>query len=195
MEKNILNKIFPPSENIMNLKYDGEGLWSITLPQDADTISQIILNENNSDITIIDTTAGLGGNTLSFAKYFKKVIAIELNKERFMLLQNNINTYDYSNITCINDDCIVYINNIVSNNIVNNNIVYFFDPPWGGPDYKNSSKIRIKLGNSSMCDIIKKLKDNNSNIFIKLPNNYDLEEFVSFNYRVNKIKNYMLLIL
>jgi hypothetical protein len=73
MEKNILNKIFPPSENIKNLGYDSEGLWSITLPQDADTISQIILNENNSDITIIDTTAGLGGNTLSFAKYFKKV--------------------------------------------------------------------------------------------------------------------------
>jgi 16S rRNA G966 N2-methylase RsmD len=191
MEKNILNKIFPPSENIKNLGYDGEGLWSITLPQDADTISQIILNENNSNITIIDSTAGLGGNTLSFAKYFKNVIAIELNKERFTLLQNNIKAYDYTNINCINDDCIVYINN----NIVTSNIVYFFDPPWGGPDYKNSSKIRIKLGNTNLYDIIKKLKDNNSNIFIKLPNNYDLDEFVSFNYRVNKIKNYMLLIL
>ena len=116
-----------------------------------------------------------------------------MNKDRFLLLQNNINAYDYNNITCINDDCIMYINNNLINN--NNNIVYFFDPPWGGPDYKNSSKIRIKLGTSSLCDIIKKLKDNNSNVFIKLPNNYDLDEFISFNYRVNKIKNYMLLIL
>ena len=90
MEKNILNKIFPPSSNSKDLGYDNEGLWSITLPQDADTISQIILNESNSDITIFDGTAGLGGNTISFAKYFKNVIAVEMNKDRFMLLQNNI---------------------------------------------------------------------------------------------------------
>ena len=94
MEKNILNKIFPPSSNSKDLGYDNEGLWSITLPQDADTISQIILNESNSDITIFDGTAGLGGNTISFAKYFKNVIAVEMNKDRFMLLQNNIKLID-----------------------------------------------------------------------------------------------------
>ena len=187
MEKNILNKIFPPSSNSKDLGYDNEGLWSITLPQDADTISQIILNESNSDITIFDGTAGLGGNTISFAKYFKNVIAVEMNKERFILLQNNIKAYEYNNIICINDNCIKHFNN---------NYVYYFDPPWGGPDYKNNSTMRIKLGGMSLIDIVMMIKKlYNISIFIKLTNNYYLYEFVSLCYRVNKIKNYMLLIL
>ena len=64
--------------------------------------------------------------------------------------------------------------------------MYFFDPPWGGPDYKNEATIRLKLSDKSLLDIVKAAKKFNSNSFVsfKLPYNYDLTEFSEFNYKV-----------
>jgi hypothetical protein len=45
MDNKIISKIFPFSQNSKMLKYDDEGLWSITLPNDADTISNIIIKK------------------------------------------------------------------------------------------------------------------------------------------------------
>jgi hypothetical protein len=70
---------------------------------------------------------------------------------------------------------------------------YFFDPPWGGPDYKLKESISIKLSNKSLYEIVKIIrKYNNGLIFFKLPFNYNMSEFNEFNYNVNKIRNYLL---
>jgi 16S rRNA G966 N2-methylase RsmD len=181
MEKHILLKIFPPINDLSLLNYDNEGLWSITLPSDADTISQIICTELSSNIVIFDGTAGIGGNTISFSKFFKKVIGVELNSDRYHILESNIKAYKLENVELINGNCIDYcINQVID--------AYFFDPPWGGPNYKSNTKIRIKLGQFSLLELVQLIKTHNDKmIFIKLPNNYDLEEFILFNYRVIKI--------
>ena len=84
-------KIFPPNNNIEKLQYDNEGLYSISHPEDANLISEFIVNYvGYKDLNILDATAGLGGNTISFSKNFKKVTAIELNEKRFNMLENNI---------------------------------------------------------------------------------------------------------
>lgn len=196
MEKNILNKIFPHSDNISLLKYDMEGLWSITLPSDANDISQIILNELDTSITILDGTAGLGGNTISFCRFFKKVVAVEMNTNRFKMLESNIKAYNFNNqlqgtqqsCIVINGDCIEHFNDNID--------TYFFDPPWGGPEYKQSAKTRIKLGSKTLIEIVDIIKTKyNKMVFMKLPSNYDLDEFNSYNYRIHKIKNYLLIII
>ena len=173
-------KIYPPINDLSLLKYDNEGLWSITLPSDADTISQIICDETNHDITIYDGTAGLGGNILSFSKFFKKVIGVELNVDRFKILQSNVLAYDASNVNIINGDSMLHMNDTID--------AYFFDPPWGGPDYKANSIIRLKLGSLSLIELVKTIKEKyNKMIFMKLPNNYDMNEFTMYNYRVIRI--------
>ena len=48
-ENKIINKIFPDTSNKNDLKYDNIGLYSITLPEEADKISQIILEQNNNN--------------------------------------------------------------------------------------------------------------------------------------------------
>lgn len=180
MEKHILLKIYPPINDLSLLKYDNEGLWSITLPSDADTISQIIYNELDRNITIYDGTAGLGGNVLSFSKFFNKVIGVELNSDRFKILQSNVLAYDASNITLINGDCTMHMNDTID--------CYFFDPPWGGPDYKANNIIRLKLGSLSLIELVKTIKEKyNKTVFMKLPNNYDMNEFTMYNYRVIRI--------
>lgn len=176
----IIKKIFPVTDNYSLLQYDEEGLWSITHPVDADKISNIIKRELGSNISIMDCTAGIGGNTISFSKFFNKVVSVEMNSNKFSLLKNNIECYLLTNITLINDDC---------NNVNVNCNCYFYDPPWGGPNYKNENSIRLKLGNKSLFEIV----NNKKNVFMKLPNNYDLEEFNNFNYKIYKIKNYLLL--
>lgn len=188
METNIINRIFPPIPNKSLLKYDSEGVWSISLPNDADKISVLILKLFGSKLYILDGTSGIGGNVISFAKYFNKVCAIELNKERFEILKNNINIFELPNVILINDDC---------NNYLNKNFdLYFFDPPWGGQNYKNIENLRFNLGINSLNDIIITIKkSNNKPIIFKLPSNYDLTEFSNYNYNIIKIKNYIIIII
>jgi 16S rRNA G966 N2-methylase RsmD len=188
METDIINKIFPLTPKNSLLKYDSEGIWSISLPCDADKISKLIVSLFGSKLYILDGTSGIGGNVISFAKYFEKVCAIELNKERFDILKNNINIFELNNVFLINDDC---------NNYLNYNFdLYFFDPPWGGPDYKKKENLRFNLGNYSLNELINKIRTYNNNpIIFKLPNNYDLSEFSIFNYNIIKIKNYIIIII
>ena len=190
METNLISKIFPVSGNDSLLKIDDEGVWSITLPKEADQISELILDSLGKNITIVDCTAGLGGNVISFAKYFKKVVGIEISEERFKLLENNMSVYNFTNIQLINDNCLNFLSN---ESKINNSDVFFFDPPWGGPDYKNQIKVSIKLENLDLVDIINKIRPFNKPIFLKLPFNYELNKFSEINYKVHKIKNYLLI--
>ena len=129
MNLETINKIFPSSYNNSLLKYDEEGLWSISLPKDADEISLFIYGITGFNITIFDGTAGIGGNVISFSRYFKKVVGVEIDTDRFNILKNNIDIFKINNVKLINGDCNDYFNDNYS--------VYFFDPPWGGKEYKN----------------------------------------------------------
>ena len=142
--------------------------------------------EVGSNINILDATAGIGGNTISFSKYFKNVVSIELSQSRFELLTNNINVYKINNVSLINDDCL--------NHLAGNYNAYYFDPPWGGPNYKYIKETKIKLGDHTLEEVVYKIKNlNNKIIFIKLPFNYNLNEFNKFNYKIDKIKNYQMI--
>lgn len=185
MNYNLLKKIFPfdNCKSIGKLKFDSEGLWSISYPESADFISDKIKIFEKSGIkfnTILDATAGLGGNTLSFAKNFETVLSCELSKERYEILKNNIDNYKYNNIRLYNMDCLEIINSV-------NSDVVFFDPPWGGPNYKYEDKIEITLSGltmSEICNIVCQNKEVKLIVF-KFPYNYDYEEIV------NNCKNFI----
>ena len=189
MNLNIKQRIFPPVHNYELLEYDIEGIWSISLPHDAELISQII--KNNIDITntsckIFDGTGGLGGNVISLSRYFANVTTCEIDEMRFNMLKNNVKIFNLHNINLIYGNCIDNLDN-------DNYDAYLFDPPWGGPKYKLNNKITIKLGELHLFELIDKIRNkNNSPIFFKLPCNYDLNEFNKYNYKIDYIKNYLL---
>lgn len=189
-----LLKIFP-TENcnyFYNLQYDQEGLWSITHPDSAEKFSKILLSfakKNNVEIkTIVDATAGLGGNTISFCKYFKDVTAIEKNYNRFKILKNNIECYSYKNIKLINENSIEYLKK-------NNFDLIFFDPPWGGPNYKKNKTFEFTLDGIKLNEIFELI--NAKIIAFKLPYNYNFESFKNLDrFIIEKIeqKNIVFLI-
>lgn len=133
-------------------------------------------------LVITEMTAGVGGNVLNFAKYFKYINAIEIDTRRYNYLNNNIDLYGYDNVNCYNDNSLHIL--IEKDDIVQD--IIFFDPPWGGKDYKLFSNLRLQFGEYSIenvCRILLQRKYNKM-IVLKLPNNYDL------NYFCDELKEY-----
>jgi predicted RNA methylase len=186
MNDKLLMKIFPKNNccNIKNLKYDSEGLWSISYPDLANSLTKhikVFENESFKLDTIIDATAGVGGNVLSFADTFDNVYCIEINDKRFEYLENNIKNYSYNNIKCINGDSINLIKNGLDC-IKTNPDVVFFDPPWGGPSYKYIKDIDLKLGDNSFSEIIDLiyLLNKIKLVVLKFPFNYNFLELIAY---------------
>lgn len=188
-------KIFPKIDDMNNLEYDIEGLYSISHPNDADIISNIILdylkksdiNIDIDNIKILDGTAGLGGNVISFSRNFKSVVAIEINNERFKMLKNNIGLYNLENVKLLNDDCITHLEN-------SNYDVYFFDPPWGGPNYKYEQNIELSLGGMGLHNIVKIIEKGKIIVF-KVPFNYNLNLLKDYDLIIKKIRNILIILL
>jgi 16S rRNA G966 N2-methylase RsmD len=188
----MLSNLFP-NIDYSKLKYDTEGLYSITNYNDAEEISNII-NESitKENISILDGTGGIGGNTISFSKFFNNITSIELNNERYKMLVNNIYIYDLKNVYILNCDSVEYL----FSNYDNYN-VYFFDPPWGGPNYKKSQRLSLSLGSKTLLEIAIFLKNNTRDklLVYKLPYNYDFNEFSEFTYKLHKINKYYIIVI
>lgn len=168
-----------------NLKSDIEGLYSLSYKEDADMISQIIKNKYGN-IKILDGTAGIGGNSISFGQYFLDVTSIEINKERFEYLTENIKSFNLQN-KLINANFVDHLNREYD--------LLFIDPPWGGPNYKFELSVTLTIGDKSLIDIVNYIIKNKKIIVMKLPFNYNLIEFSNLNYIIYKIKNYQILII
>ena len=88
-----------------------KGIYSITKPLDALWIMDCKKSiPNIGELTITDSTAGLGGNTISFAKEFKFVNSVEINDIHFCVLKNNTEILDIENIKLIKGN---YMMNII----------------------------------------------------------------------------------
>ena len=189
---NTLKKIFPePSNGIYNgLKVDEEGLYSITHPKESDIISKTIIDIiGYQDIKIIDMTAGCGGNMISFIKYFKYVIGIELDKLRYKILKENLEKYSQNNYQLLCYDATKYpFDNDDDNDVL------FIDPPWGGPDYKNNPDIQLYLSNIKIEEFILTLPKNKL-IVLKLPFNYNIDFFKDNIIKTLLLNNILILFL
>lgn len=199
----------PPGKKLDNLLIDTESIKYITFSSVAEIIIDIIANaltdfpdvssnkiakkdwmnmsnkQKMSNLVITDITAGVGGNTLTFAKYFKFVNAIEINTLRYNYLENNVRVYDYNNVKCYNMDL---IDAVVKNDTIVQDLI-FFDPPWGGSKYKLSENLRISIDKYTIEKICHKLlkKKHNKMIILKLPTNYD---FTYFSQELSEYKVY-----
>ena len=180
-----MNINYKKEDNDIKLKGDTEGMFSLSYKEDADILSNII-KDKFGDIKILDSTSGIGGNAISFGLHFSNLIAIEINKERFKYLKNNIKVFNI-NATLYDDDMLNHLNDDYD--------LIFIDPPWGGPNYKLEKLISLSLGNIKLKDLTQKIRDLNKIIVYKLPFNYNLNEFSIYNYEIHKIKNYLIIII
>jgi len=188
MSLKVKEKIFPKVDDMDKLQYDEEGLYSISRPEDANEISEIIKDYiGHDDLRILDATAGLGGNTISFSKYFKYVKSIELEKNRYDMLVDNVGLYKLTNVELINDNCIDHLKDDSFD-------IYFFDPPWGGPDYKSQQNLDLTLGGMGLHNILKLISKDKIVVF-KVPFNYNLNLLKDYDFVIKKIRNILIILL
>ena len=183
-------------KNNQKLKITNIGKYSITKPLHTNWIKSLIIqffknkNMNTKTLNIIDATACIGGDSLSFSKYFKHVLSIEKDKTHFQMLENNIKICETNNIKTIYNDFISYIE---KEQLYKSYHILFIDPPWGGPEYKNVDKLDLFMYNNqnikiNIKTIINSYIDKFKYIILKCPINFHL---IKSDYLYKNIHSYI----
>ena len=184
ISKKIYSGLFPDGADKNKLQITDIGLYSITPPKEAEFISKIITIHSKKDaknLVVTDATAGMGGNSISFAKHFQRVNAVEFSPLHCDILQHNINAYDLKNVDVRCADYSIIFNDLQQD-------VIFMDPPWGGSAYKLIPKLYLYLGVYPIEDLINKI-NHKFLVVVKAPMNLDLDYFMK-NVKYRKIKKY-----
>jgi hypothetical protein len=223
------NTIYESNNNIKYIKYKGDiklmnkynkssskmEKYSLTNITDSLDSLNIIKKYVNNESLLIDGTTSIGGDFIHFIKYFKYNIGIEINKDRFNKLNNNIskidninlienkhNVYKYkyfdNKITTINTSFLNIYEKLINTNKYIKHICFYIDPPWGGKEYKLYNYVILGLDNNSLINIIKNIKKYENNdlkidIFLKLPRNLYLDIFKDFKYNKYTINKFILI--
>jgi len=116
-----------------------EAVFSITPHKSAKWITNNLIRihnmiRNRDPTTIVDATANVGGNCISFAKDIASVTAYEIKEKTSIVLKHNLSVYNLANINVKRKDfnySILHDPEIAAADIV------FIDPPWYIEDKKN----------------------------------------------------------
>lgn len=174
-------------EDLQNrIQMDEIAAFSLTHPTFADDIARTLIGLHgiSKKPSIIDATAGGGGNSMAFIKHFNEVISIELNSKRSGMLHDNLKTFKKffkptprGNFNVLTGDYTILKN---SHKLLQNYVdVIFLDPPWGGIGYKNKDNIRLKLSGKFMSEVCNNIKNKSRYIALKLPVKYNLNKLNS----------------
>lgn len=211
-DKSLLDHLFPPIEGVDKSKiiYTDESIYGTTMPGEAEQIDNFIATAlgieyepySSMDVSIIDGTAGIGGNTLSFARDFKRVLSVEVDDENFAALTNNINIVYKSAIKAadlqLKHASIVEVLKEIREGEFD---VLSLDPPWGGLTYRYYNKLRLYFENLDVVDLIITHMRKFKIVTLKVPPNFDFEDFEyklkreKWTYSKNRVGKTVLLIL
>lgn len=184
MSLEIYKKYFPNQENIqfIKLRISNIGLYSIATPKLSKKITDIIKDDSSDDIVITDALSNMGGMTLGFSKTFKSVNACEIIPLHCDILKNNLKVYKRKNVSIFCDDYMNIMLNLEQD-------IIFFDPPWGGLDFKKKKQISLEINNVNICCIINLLLEKKSAkiIYLLTPYNFNLMDLQDISCKSIKI--------
>lgn len=130
-------KLFPKHAPLDLVKLTKTSIYSMSPPDQAAIIPEIAacFYDKLNEIVITDATTNVGGNLYAMIPIFKKINAVEIDKETIQMLHNNVS------LLYPQADNIIYINEDYTKLFTLEQQIIFIDPPWGGIDYrKNKDK-------------------------------------------------------
>jgi len=129
---------------------------------------------------IIDATAHIGCDSIMFHAAFRSanIVALEIDSKTATVLDSNmkkmsrINCGNNSAVTAVNMDCMQYF----ESDQTAADIIYF-DPPWGGSQYKNAAIYVMLLNAQPLGNAVKAalLHSPHARIIIRVPYNADID--------------------
>ena len=173
-----------------------EGFYSITRRRDGQKLIGF-LRQMIPDIgkkTITDATACVGGDTMLFSLWFKKVESIEWKRDNLTVLRNNVDVFGATNVVIHEGDATRVFD-------WRTNVLYI-DPPWGGPNYLARNNIDLWVGSSRVDNWVEEVLKRNDRpeyIVLKLPRNYNFTR-LTFQPNVDEthfyhIRNFVIVLL
>lgn len=164
-----------PPEQLAQIKLDDVSLFSVTEHRIAEEMTSLLLRYAGPQAVVTDATACVGGNTISFARRFARVHAVEISRTRADLLAHNVRVArvdDRVDVHCADALDLLYRGALAQD-------VIFFDPPWGGTNYKQVAKLKLFLGPADIAVVIAELARRRRATWIALkgPTNFDTEAF------------------
>jgi dsRNA-specific ribonuclease len=174
--------------------YTLETLKYMTSFNRANEMTQIIVNEMKSmgkeTFQIYDASAGIGGNTLSFAdsQSISKVFAYEILADRKEMLKNNVDMYNFAEKVEVLDSPFQEISC---------GSVLFIDAPWlsSSETFNKEDYILqgMSLGGKRLEDWIKDCKQC-ALVAMKVPPGYQLEKIEGVETKEILLKNSLLIL-
>ena len=170
-------KFFPSSVDCSLLKIMPHTHSVCSRPDASRFLVNLILKHFSKQINIIvDSTAHVGSDTIAFALRFNKatIFAIEQDYETAQMLEHNIKTCAFNNVTVLNLNCLDFLSQKIEKNID----VLYIDAPWGD-NYKKQPSLSLYLNNIELSCVIKEYCSKCELIVLKVPINFDSELFTS----------------
>ena len=185
---------------------DEVGTYCLTDAQSALAMAKLlatVCNDDDSDGTLslsavsIDLTAGVGGNTIGLAKVFKRVIAYEIDSDRFEYLKRNI--YERVDVAAVDielrcEDSLAALDALVTKLDGTEGeicpVAVIIDPPFGGIHYRRQGCKKegegdvgdegLVLGDKSLSKVVCQVMGSLGScvVGLKLPMSFVVDRFV-----------------
>ena len=156
-----------------SLAFTDESVYSITPYKLANSITNYLFEMYYKKYgkypnIIVDATANVGGNTISFSKRADIVYSFEIKLITANILSHNLQVNGINNVNVINDDFKKYINNLFLDDVD----MIFIDPPWYINNMPNKG-MSIDTNKSPIDEIIVSIKNiKDILVAIKVPKKY-----------------------
>jgi hypothetical protein len=173
----------PPAPlDVSVFQVDDVASFSVTESKLAATMTDMIVKHCGQALCICDGMACVGGNTISFAQGFAKVVSNEYDYERYHMLVHNVRgALGLKNVEFYNRSVVDIIDQ--ARGATSSGIrtpaafnILFLDPEWGGRDYMQSDGILLTIADIPLEDFILRTFaqcPSCAHVVAKLPCNYN----------------------
>ena len=149
------------------VEVDAEGLASVKPEAIALDIAGRLKGQ-----TVLDAFCGLGGSAIGFARAGKKVISIDRDVSRVNKAVKNARIYGVEDrITFVVGDTFELFDVYPCQAV-------YFDPSWGGPDYKERQVLGFEHLVPDIRDLLHRTINEGRHTALTIPKNFDLRQFV-----------------
>lgn len=175
-KSNFPQRVLDACPDYRKLKTTPESAYSSLLPGQRESVAGIFTRVMTNPKLIIDATAHIGCDAINLARTYPeaKIIAVEKDAKTFALLNENIKILTLTNIETVNADALEYLSRIPGAGEAD---IVYFDPPWGGRDYRSQTNLMLELSGKPIWEVINGTKA--KYVVLKAPNNFDINTFRS----------------
>ncbi|HEY8127031.1 MAG TPA: methyltransferase domain-containing protein [Methylocystis sp.] len=144
---------------------DEIGLFSVKPERFALDVAKLLKGH-----TVLDAFCGIGGSAIAFARCGKRVIAVDIDRDRLSMAKRNADVYGVSeHIEFIHGDVLEAYPKL-SFDALN------IDPPWGGPEYFKKARFGWRDFSPNPLPLIQRAIHSGVAVAVGLPANFSEDE-------------------